>query len=95
MARHLYPLLPRFIVRLSLDNLTNIARIRCPLLVFHGDQDRLAPLAMGMAVARAAPGPVEVVVIHGAGHNDSYTFGGTAYRDKVWAFVSSGRVESR
>ena len=90
MARHLYALLPRFIVRLSLHNLTNIARVRCPLLVFHGDQDQLVPLAMGMAVARAAPGPVEVVMIHGAGHNDTYTLGGRAYRDKVWQFVSAG-----
>lgn len=88
MARHLYALLPRFIVRLSLDNLANIARVRCPLLVFHGDRDGLVPPAMGMAVARAAPGPVEVVLIHGAGHNDTYAVGGKAYRDKVWAFVS-------
>lgn len=88
MARHLYALLPRFIVRLSLDNLANIARVRCPLLVFHGDLDRLVPPAMGMAVARAAPGPVEVVLISGAGHNDTYAVGGKAYREKVWAFVS-------
>jgi uncharacterized protein len=94
MARHLYALFPHFIVRLSLDNLANIARIRSPVLVFHGDRDRLVPMAMGMAVARAAPGPVEVVLIHGAGHNDTYTLGGKAYRDKVWAFVSSGRERS-
>src|SRR5439155_11657378 len=52
-----------------------------------GDVDRLVPTAMGMAVAAAAAGPVEVVLIHGSGHNDTYDIGGRAYRDKMWEFV--------
>ena len=87
MARHLYALLPRFTLTLHLDNLSNIKRIHCPTLMFHGDADRLVPTAMGLAVAAAAAGPVEVVVIHGAGHNDTYTIGGREYRDKLWEFV--------
>src|SRR5437660_1099771 len=87
MARQLYALLPRFIVRLSLDNLGRMRQIRCPVLVFHGDADRLVPTATGKDVAAAAAGPVELVLIHGAGHNDTYDVGGRAYRDKVWAFV--------
>ena len=63
-------------------------RVRCPVLVFHGTADRLVPTAMGFAVAAAAPGPVEVVLIHGAGHNDTYTVGGRAYRDKIALFVA-------
>jgi uncharacterized protein len=88
MARQLYALLPRFILRLSLDNLGRMRQIRCPVLVFHGDADRLVPTAMGRDVAAAAAGPVELVLIHGAGHNDTYDVGGKAYRDKVWAFVA-------
>jgi uncharacterized protein len=87
MARHLYALLPRFTLTLHLDNLANIKRIHCPTLVFHGDADHLVPTAMGLAVAAAAAGPVEVVVIHGAGHNDTYTIGGREYRNKLWEFV--------
>jgi uncharacterized protein len=87
MARHLYALFPRFIVTLRLDNLANIKRAHCPTLVFLGDADRLVPPNMGLALAAAAPGPVEVVVIHGAGHNDTYDIGGRAYRDKLWGFV--------
>jgi len=87
MARHLYALLPRFTLTLHLDNLANIKRIRCPTLVFHGDADHLVPTAMGLAVAAAAAGPVEVVLIHGAGHNDTYTIGGREYRDKLWEFL--------
>jgi uncharacterized protein len=87
MARQLYALLPRFILRLSLDNLGRMRQIRCPVLVFHGDADRLVPTTMGRDVAAAAAGPVELVLIHGAGHNDTYDIGGRVYRDKLRAFI--------
>ncbi len=88
MARHLYAILPRFTLTLHLDNLTNVKRIHCPMLVFHGDADRLVPTSMGLEVAAAAGGgPAEVVLIHGAGHNETYTVGGRAYRDRMWEFI--------
>jgi len=88
MAKHHYGLFPRFLLHLSLDNLTNVKRVHCPILLFHGDADRLVPTAMGMAVAAAASGPVDVVLIHRSGHNNTYDIGGRAYRDKVWAFIA-------
>lgn len=87
MSRHLYALFPAFIVRLRLDNLTALRQVRCPVLVFHGTADRLVPAEMGRRVAAAAPGPSELVLIEAAGHNDTYEFGGRAYRDKLWAFI--------
>ena len=90
MARLHYRIFPRLLLHLRLDNETEIRRVRCPVLVFHGTADRLAPIEMGRRVAAAAPGPVELVAIAGAGHNDTYDVGGTAYRDKVWAFVLKG-----
>src|SRR5437773_9013386 len=88
MAKHHYRLVPRFLLHLSLDNLTTVKLVHCPILLFHGDADRLVPGAMGMAVAAAAPGPVEVVLLHGSGHNDTYEIGGRACRGKVWAFIT-------
>jgi hypothetical protein len=87
MSRHLYALFPAFIVRLRLDNLAALRHVRCPVLVFHGTADRLVPPEMGRRVAAAAPGPTELVLIEGAGHNDTYELGGRAYRDKLWAFI--------
>jgi len=87
IAREHYALFPRFIVRLRLDNLANLRQVRCPVLVFHGTADRLAPLAMGRRVVAAAPGPAELVLIQGAGHNDTYDLGGEAYRRRLWQFV--------
>lgn len=88
MARRHYAPFPRFLIRLRLDNLRTITRVRCPVLVLHGTGDRLVPLEMGQRVAEAAPGPVELVLIEGAGHNDTYDTGGASYRKKVWEFLA-------
>jgi uncharacterized protein len=92
MARRHYAPFPRFLIRLQLDNLDAITRVRCPVLVLHGTHDRLVPLEMGKRVAEAAAGPVEFALIEGAGHNETYDVGGIAYRDKVWAFLASNPV---
>src|SRR5256714_6938055 len=84
MARQLYALLPRFIVRLSLDNLGRMRQIHCPVLVFHGDADRLVPTAMGRAVAAAAAGPGEVRLVPGAGGHETYDPGGGGGPGKGW-----------
>src|SRR5207302_9112693 len=94
MARHHYGLFPRFLLHLSLDNLTAVKRVDCPILLFHGDADRLVPTAMGMGVALAAPGPVEVVLLHGSGHNDTYEIGGRAYRDKMLACLTGLQIST-
>lgn len=95
MSGQHYGIFPRFLLRLRLDNLANVSRIQCPLLVFHGDEDRLVPPEMGRRVAQAAPGPTELVLIEGAGHNETYDVGGKAYRDKLWRFVSEGSRSPR
>jgi pimeloyl-ACP methyl ester carboxylesterase len=87
MAARSYRIVPSFLVRLHLDNLATIKRVRCPVLVFHGTADRLVPMDMGRRVAEAAPGPVEFVMIEGAGHNETYDVGWKAYRDKLAAFL--------
>jgi len=87
MAARYYKIFPRALVRLRLDNLARIKRIRCPTLIFHGNADMLVPIEMGKEVAAAAAGPVEFVLIDESGHNDTYDLGGRRYRDKVAEFV--------
>jgi pimeloyl-ACP methyl ester carboxylesterase/predicted glycosyltransferase len=43
------------------------ARVRCPVLVVHGDEDRISPHARGVALAAATDGTL--VTLEGAGHN--------------------------
>ena len=42
------------------------ARVRCPVLVMHGDEDAIRPHAQGVALAEATRG--ELVTLEGAGH---------------------------
>jgi pimeloyl-ACP methyl ester carboxylesterase len=42
------------------------ARIRCPVMVIHGDQDEVIPYAKGVAVAKATNG--SLVTMEGSGH---------------------------
>lgn len=86
MARTHYAPVPEELVELSLDNLSRAERLTVPLLVFHGTDDRVAPFAMGEAVARAGRAE-ELVVLQGTGHTTTYEDGGTLYRDKLHDFL--------
>jgi dipeptidyl aminopeptidase/acylaminoacyl peptidase len=87
MARVHYRFLPSFIVRLSMDNLERAGRLTAPLLVFHGTEDNIALPRMGRAVAEAGHAR-ELVLIKGAGHNETYDVGGEDYRAKFLAFLA-------
>ena len=87
MASRHYRIFPSFLVRLRLDNLGTIGKVHCPVLIFHGTADKLVPIEMGRRLAAAAVGPVELVMIEAAGHNDTYDMGGRRYKEKLAAFV--------
>jgi fermentation-respiration switch protein FrsA (DUF1100 family) len=87
MAVRHYRIFPTFLVRLRLDNIGRMPTIHCPTLIFHGTADMLVPITMGRDVAAAAAGPVEFVMIEGAGHNDTYDMGGKAYQNKMASFI--------
>lgn len=68
-----YPWLPGAVVRYPLRSDEAVPHIRTPLMLIHGDQDRLIPLAHSQALAARAP-DARVVVIAGAGHADVHRF---------------------
>jgi fermentation-respiration switch protein FrsA (DUF1100 family) len=78
MARVHYPLLS-LIAPDAYPSLRRIAGLRAPLLVVHGDQDEIVPLAQGQALFRAAREPKRLEVLKGAGHNDLVAHSGDAY----------------
>jgi fermentation-respiration switch protein FrsA (DUF1100 family) len=85
LRRAHYPFLPGALLRLELDNVARAARLDVPLLVFHGDGDRIVPPAMGRAVAAAGRGAFHLIV--GAGHNETFAVGAAWYRDTMTAFL--------
>ncbi len=58
------------LLRHRFDNEATAARVRCPVLIVHGDSDRIVPLALGERLRSLCAGPAELVVVPGAGHND-------------------------
>lgn len=71
-AQH-YPWVPSALLRYPLRSDQALAQVRSPVLLVHGDQDRLIPLAHSQALARQAP-QARLVVIPGAAHDDVHRF---------------------
>ena len=86
MARSLLPA-AGFFVRDRFDNKSKIARLRSPLLFFHGDRDEIVPYALGQQLFEAAPGPKHFETIRGAGHNDTTLVGGRPYFERIRLFL--------
>jgi fermentation-respiration switch protein FrsA (DUF1100 family) len=61
------------------DNLAKIPTLRCPLLVLHGTEDKLIPLAHGRALVEAAPSPKRFRWVTGAGHAEVPFVAGALY----------------
>jgi fermentation-respiration switch protein FrsA (DUF1100 family) len=62
-----------WLVRDRFDSLSKIAKIRAPLMVFHGDADTLIPIALGRRLFDAAPEPKTWLAIPGTGHDEVQT----------------------
>ena len=61
-------LAPGFLVRDPYDNVAELQRFQGPLLVLHGETDKIAPFAGGESLARAVGG-AEFIAMR-CGHND-------------------------
>jgi fermentation-respiration switch protein FrsA (DUF1100 family) len=71
-----YPLLPvRLLMKDRFDSKAKIAAIAAPLLIVHGENDRVVPIEFGRAVFAAAAEPKRAVWIADAGHEDLGRFG--------------------
>jgi len=64
-----YPWLPaRLVLRDRYDNLAKLPRVEAPVLILHGEADRLIPHAQAELLAEANP-RAELVSLPGRGHN--------------------------
>lgn len=88
MARAFYWWVPRFAVRVKLDNMANAEAVNAPLLVLHGSDDEIVPVAMGRAVAKAGRAKA-FHVYEGAGHNEMLLGDPERYRAEWMAFLRS------
>lgn len=72
-SEHVPWLAPRVIMVNRFNSLDAIGQYHGPVLISHGDADRLIPLEQGQSLYDAAPGPKQLVVVPGGRHNDGFT----------------------
>ena len=71
-----FPYVPA--ARLVIDrfnSLSRIGRVRAPILILHGERDRVVPVRFGRALLDAAPEPKEGWFAPEAGHEDLARYG--------------------
>ena len=70
-----YPFVPAlWLVKDRFDSEAKIADVRSPVMIFHGERDRVVPTRFGRRLFAAAAEPKESRWISEAGHNDLYEF---------------------
>lgn len=89
MARKLYGFPLGRILLTKYDNESMIRQIHIPLLILHGDQDKIVPFEMGQALFDIANSPKNFYNIKGAGHNNTDITGGEPYFHRLDTFVKS------
>ncbi len=71
VGQQAFPLLPvKLLIADRFDTLGRIGRVGAPLLIIHGEKDRVVPVAHGRRLLAAAQAPKHGVFLSGAGHND-------------------------
>ena len=73
LAAEHYPWVPAGVLRYPLRTDAQLARVRTPVVLLHGDRDRLIPISHSQALQVVAP-HARLVVVRGAGHGDLQEF---------------------
>lgn len=66
---------------------TAVKNAKVPILLIHGDEDRLVPYEMSCNIYKAAPDKIEFHTIHDAGHAINYMTAPEEYTKIVHAFT--------
>jgi abhydrolase domain-containing protein 17 len=77
-----FPLLPFD----KFTNLDKLQKVHCPVLVMHGQADRLIPIQQGRSLYEAASEPKMSLWVADAGHNDFADVAGDRYRQTLLSF---------
>ncbi|MBL7258497.1 alpha/beta hydrolase [Paractinoplanes lichenicola] len=84
VGREHYPFLPvRLLARDRFPVRELISRITVPTVVVYGTADEVVPAGQSVGVAERAGGPVRLVAVEGAGHNDAVLVAGPPLIDAV------------
>ncbi|WP_420631740.1 alpha/beta hydrolase [Candidatus Leptofilum sp.] len=65
-----------------------VENLNMPLLLLHGEQDRIVPVAQGRAIFAAANEPKQLHTIPGAGHLNIFTIDPDTFTEQMRAFLA-------
>ncbi len=88
-----FPIYPRD----QFINQEKIHAIGSPLLIFHGDEDRVIPYRHSVELIKRHPGPKELITLEGSGHNDMFVREHARIFDQMLRFtarVSASRSDA-
>ncbi len=89
VSQHRYFYLPAgYLVKDRFDSTKRIKRLKAPLLIIHGERDRVVPWKFGRALFNLAPEPKSFISISKASHNNLYEFG---VESKVIDFMTKNK----
>ena len=92
-AKHARPWIPDFLLdhlESPFDTVSKIPGVNCPVLLVHGESDKIFPLAQAQEIYDAAPQPRRLIVVPDAGHWRP-TRSDNSYLDQVASFMVTGR----
>jgi uncharacterized protein len=73
LAEELYPWVPGRVLRYPLHTAEHAAQLKGPLMLIHGDHDKLIGIHHSRALCTAVPA-AQLHCVEGAGHNDMHRF---------------------
>jgi uncharacterized protein len=74
VAAQAYPWAPEWILKYPMRTDAVIGDVKSPILLIHGTDDKLIPLANSERLKALARSPTELLVVPGAGHNDIHKY---------------------
>jgi fermentation-respiration switch protein FrsA (DUF1100 family) len=92
LAAFHYPFVPRALVRTRMESERKLPAVRCPVLIVHSRDDEIVPFAHAERLFAAAPEPRQLLVIEGAGHNDTFAAGGERLLGALAGFIRTSTV---
>jgi len=92
MARHLLRFVPvKWMVRDQYDSHAKAAKLTLPVLIVHGSDDEIIPVAMSRRLATVFP-DARLYIAPGAHHNDLFEIDGQRIFDAITAFSKGEAV---
>lgn len=88
LGRYHYPFLPvSWLLQDRLDTVGRLPEVRAPILILHGERDRIVPPVHAERLARAAGDHARRIMLPQADHNNTYRADSQKYLEELGRFL--------